>query len=70
MAITPGDRRELQVIASHIWRLGPRAVAEALEGVGGADILEGLRPYLRITPRMLRITGATGFPPHPEGDDP
>jgi hypothetical protein len=69
MAMTPVERRELQVIASHIWRLGPRAVAEALEGVGDDDLLQILRPYLRITPRMLHAAGAEGFPPHPEGDD-
>jgi hypothetical protein len=66
--MTPAQRYELQLIAQHIWAIGPRAVAEAIEAVGDDRLLAVLRPYMALTPDMLRAAGATGFPPPPPDD--
>jgi hypothetical protein len=64
------DRLRLQRGVEHLHQLGPRATAELLSEVahriGGMPcIIKLLGEYeLRLTPRMLRLTGGDRFPAH------
>lgn len=66
----PLDRLRLERGAIHLYGLGPRAVAELLEGlaetVGCAScILDPLARYERLTLAMVRAVGGDCFPPRP-----
>jgi hypothetical protein len=52
----------LRHLASHLHSLGPRATYEFLKEVtGGADPMERLERYSRLTPEMLHALGGYGW---------
>lgn len=57
------DDIRLERLASHLHRLGPRAICEALREALDHGDLDRLEAYRRLSPDMLAITGGDGFPP-------
>jgi len=66
----PVDRIRLERGASHLSRLGPRAIAEAFAELtfrtdGLSAALAVLDQYQHLSPRVLAAVGGDRFPPRP-----
>ena len=64
---TPSDAG-VQELAAHLHSLGARALHEfllELIAAHGSSVTTRLADYARLTPEMIRATGADRFPPSP-----